>query len=299
MRIALAQYPITRCQTWADWRIHTEAWVAKGAQGNAQLLVFPEYGAMEVGALFPEDTQAYLDVQLEVLQHHLEALQTCYAELSKQYGVVIVAPSLPIGEVDRYVNRTWVFSPTRGLVGWQDKWHMTRFELEEWSVRSPEKFDLTIFEADWGTFGIQLCYDVEFPLGSALLARSGACMIVAPSCTDSSRGANRVHIGARARALENQCYVAVAQTVGDAVWSPAVDVNYGYAAVYGPPDGSFPDNGILAAETPQKEGWLFADVDMNALALVRTQGQVLNFRDHFDTNYTCAKAPVRVRTLML
>ena len=81
---------------------------------------------------------------------------------------------------------------------------------------APKK--LTLFEDSWGSFGIQICYDVEFALGSQLLCSAGASLIVSPSCTETIRGATRVHIGARARALENQCYVVVSQTVGNAEW---------------------------------------------------------------------------------
>ena len=69
--------------------------------------------------------------------------------------------------------------------------------------------------------GIAICYDIEFPLIAHAMARAGAELILAPSCTDTIAGANRVHVGARARALENQVYVAVAPTVGQAPWSPA------------------------------------------------------------------------------
>jgi predicted amidohydrolase len=137
-----------------------------------------------------------------------------------------------------------------------------------------------LFEAPWGNFGIQICYDVEFGLGSQLLSSAGASLLLAPSCTETIRGATRVHVGARARALENQAYTVVSQTVGNAAWSPAVDINYGYAGFYCTPDKNLPEEGIIATMAPQKEGWLLETLDFALLETVRNDGQVFNFKDH-------------------
>ncbi len=112
---------------------------------------------------------------------------------------------------------------------------MARFENEEWGISSIEK-QISVFKADFGTFSIQTCYDIEFPIGSHLMAANGVQMILAPSCTVTIREATRVHIGARARAMEQQIYVGVAQTIGNSEWLPAVDINYGFKGIYASPD---------------------------------------------------------------
>jgi predicted amidohydrolase len=104
-------------------------------------------------------------------------------------------------------------------------------------------------------------------------------VLLAPSCTDTLAGYHRVRIAAQARALENQCYVAQACTVGEAPWSPAVDVNVGRAAVFGPVDRGFPDDGVLAMAEAQLPGWVVTELSMDALQVVRDNGQVFNHRD--------------------
>ncbi len=275
--VAAAQYPILQHADFGEWRAHVADWVRRGVATGAQLLVFPEYGAMDLLSTFPANVQADIQQNLTALQPLIADVCTVFADLAQQHGCVIVAPSLPVQLGERFINRAFVLSG-KGLVGWQDKWFMTRFEDEEWGVSGGDK-QLTVFEADWGRFGIQICYDVEFPIGSQRLCAAGASLIVVPSCTETIRGATRVHVGARARALENQAYVLVSQTIGEARWSPIVDINFGYGACYAPPDVGLPEEGIVALGKPQAESWLTAALDLEAIAHVRRDGQVLNFRD--------------------
>jgi predicted amidohydrolase len=90
-------------------------------------------------------------------------------------------------------------------------------------------------------------------------------------------GFNRVQFSARARALENQCFVAVAPTVGDAPGLATLDENHGFAAVFGPVDRGFPEDGVIAAGAMDAPGWVFADLDFAALDAVRADGAVRNF----------------------
>ncbi len=275
--IAAAQYPITFHPSFAAWRAHTTRWVADAVQQKAQLLFFPEYGSMELVSLLSEREQQDLRGQVRSLERYRDDCWAVFAELARQYQIIVVAPSFPVVEGDKIYNRTAVFSAT-GWIGFQDKSFMTRFEAEDWGI-NPAPPQYTVFTADWGSFGIQICYDIEFPIGSHLLATHGAQLILAPSCTETIQGAARVHVGARARALENQCYVAVAQTIGLAPWSLAVDINYGYAAVYSTPDAGLPEDGILATLPPQQPGWLIQELDFAKIEAVRAEGQVFNFKD--------------------
>jgi predicted amidohydrolase len=92
-------------------------------------------------------------------------------------------------------------------------------------------------------------------------------------------GANRVQVGARARALENQVYVAVSPTVGLAEWSLAVDVNVGWGSVLAPPDRGFPDDGTIACGALSQPGWVHAELDFAALRANRDHAEVFTARD--------------------
>ena len=101
-----------------------------------------------------------------------------------------------------------------------------------------------MFDTALGRIGVLICYDSEFPLLARAQIEAGAQLLLVPSCTDSLHGYWRVRLAAQARALEGQCYAIQAPLVGNAEWSPAIDINRGAAGIFGPPDGAFPDDGI-------------------------------------------------------
>jgi predicted amidohydrolase len=276
MKIGVAQYPISRFATFADWQAHVADWVARAVKEGATVLSFPEYGGMELTSLLAEALQKDLHGQIPALEKFRGDFVSTWAGLAKKHGVFIQAPSLPVAVDGKIRNRAHFFAPS-GKAEFQDKRQMTRFEKEQWGIAGGEA--LKIFDIGETKIGIAICYDVEFPLIAHAMAEAGANLILAPSCTDTLAGAHRVHVGARARALENQVYVAIAPTVGEAAWSPAVDMNNGWAAAYAAPDRGFPDDGILARGELNRPGWVMAELDFDRLKASRASAQVFTAKD--------------------
>lgn len=275
LKIAAAQYPISQFATWCDFVEKVEEWVADAVDQQAELLLFPEYGAMELTSLMKAD-QNSLAASLSFMQTFVSAFQDLFQSLAERHGVYILAPTLPVQMGEDYVNRAYFFHPD-GTISKQDKLIMTRFEKESWFV-SPGQ-DIKVIDTHFGKVGISICYDNEFPLLVRRQVEMGAVLILSPSCTDTLAGYHRVRIGCQARALENQCYVAQSPTVGTAPWSESVDVNVGKAAVYSPVDYGFPDNGILVEGEWDQAGWVMCDLDFERLHSVRHEGQVMNHKD--------------------
>jgi len=274
--IALAQYPLDKFTQFSAWKTKVRLWVEEAVNAGANLLLFPEYGAMELTSLLPVELQQDLHGQLNSLQTLLPEFLTLYQQLAKEFGIYLIAPSIPVKVDEEFRNRAYVFNP-EGRQAFQEKRQMTRFENEQWLIRPGDA--LNVFSTPWGNFGITICYDTEFPLLGHHYAMAGADLLLVPSCTDTLAGHHRVHIGARARALENQIYVVTAPTVGDAAWSPAVDCNIGYAAAYSIPDRGFPNAGILAQGELNSPGWVYASLELETLKVLREQGQVMTRQD--------------------
>jgi predicted amidohydrolase len=275
-RLATAQYDIGFLRNWDDYRAKIDRWVKEAVSNGAKLLLFPEYFSMELASLFPEQVYKSLSQQLSKMQTMLPDFLNLFSALAERHGLYIVAGSFPVRQGNGYRNRSFLFRPD-GTRDYQDKLQMTRFENEQWMISTGN--EIKAFDTEFGTVGIAICYDIEFPMIARKQVEAGANLILVPSCTDTLAGYYRVRIGCQARALENQCYVAQSPTVGEAPWSEAVDVNIGAAAVYTPVDYGYPDNGILAIGEINWVQWLYADIDLASIAQVRQTGQVFNYRD--------------------
>jgi predicted amidohydrolase len=287
LRLGLLQYRIERLADIAAFARKLDALVAEGVRGGGDLLVLPEYAGMELAAALtggPADARAELEAICAVQAALLEVAQ----DTARRHGVWLLGGALPWrGENRRTRLRAPLIAPD-GRVALQDKRVNTRFEVESLGLDAGEWPG--VFATPWGTIGVAVCYDVEFPTLVRAQAEAGAWLILAPACTDTLHGFNRVRIAARARALENQCFVAIAPTVGDAPWSATLDANRGFAAVYGPVDQGFPEDGTIAEGRLDADGWLFAELDPARLELVRDKGAVRNFRDWPGTPAGCGVA---------
>ncbi len=271
MKIAAAAYPI-------DWFDSFDAYAAKLARwvsdADADLLVFPEYGAMELASLSGRAVAGDLEASLHAVAALDPQVRALHADLAARHGCHIRGASGPAFDGARPVNRAVLYGPD-GVIGHQDKQIMTRFEREEWHVTGAP--GLRIFDTTLGRIGILICYDSEFPLLGRVLAQAGAQLLLVPSCTDTVAGFSRVRIGAMARALESQCVVVQAPTVGPCDWMPALDENRGRAAIYGPPDGFWPETGIIAEGEMDAPGWVRATADLSRVDISRRDGAVLPF----------------------
>ncbi|MEX0309308.1 MAG: carbon-nitrogen hydrolase family protein [Tateyamaria sp.] len=279
MKIATAAYPLDVLPDWVAYEDKLTSWVSEAADAGADLLVFPEYGAMELATLAGLDVAGNLEASLHAVAERMPDADALHRHLASQFNVHILGASgpatadLPAGVV-RPVNCARLFSPS-GQIGVQDKQIMTRFEAEVWNVVPGGP--LQMFETTLGRIGVLICYDCEFPLLGRALAEVDILLV--PSVTEGLSGHTRVCIGARARALENQCIAVMSSVVGAAAWSEAVDISVGAGAVFGPPDRGFPDDGIIAQGPLNTPGWVYAYVDLDAVQAVRADGTVLNRRD--------------------
>ena len=277
VKAAVAQYDVGYFNHWSEFETKLTQWVQQAASEEAKLLVFPEYGSMELASLFGKDVYSCLSKQLHEMQTIYADYEALYSQLARQFDVMILASTFPVIQQDgSFRNRANLYG-VDGLIDYQDKLIMTRFENEQWLIH-PGK-DIKVIDTDIGRMAINICYDVEFPLIAYQQVKAGADVILAPSCTDTNAGFHRVRIGCQARALENQCYVLQSPTFGKADWSEAVDVNTGRASIYTPVDYGFPDNGILAEGSIDTTQWVYAELDLTEIAKVRQEGQVFNYRD--------------------
>jgi len=274
VKIASAAYCLDWLEDFSSYASKISHWVERAA--DCDLLIFPEYGAMELASLGGKSVAGNLEASLHEVARYQQQSVALHCDLARRFNLYILMSSSPYFLEDRPFNRAVLIGP-QGKIGYQDKQIMTRFEREEWDIVANK--GLRLFDTSIGRLGILICYDSEFPLLGRILAAAGVEIILVPSCTDTIAGFHRVKIGSQARALESQCVVAHAVTVGFVPWCPAVDENHGMAAIYAPPDGFWPQNGIVASGALDEAGWIKAEIDRRVIAQSRSRGRVLTWRD--------------------
>jgi len=290
VRLGLLQYPVERPASVGDWAAKLDRWLDEARGAGGELLVLPEYACVELGAALTGIATPDEATELAAMVTSADAILAAMREAARRHSTWLVPGTLPMRDPEgRVVNRAPLITPD-GRLACQEKRAMTRFEAERWGISAGA--EPGVFETPWGLIGISICYDVEFPKHVRAQVEAGAWLVLAPSCTDTMHGFNRVRFAAQARALENQCYVAVAPTVGEAPWSAALDANHGFAAVFGPVDHGFPEDGVLARGPLDAPGWVFCDLDPARLDRVREHGAVRNHRDWPAAPYA---APRRLR----
>mgnify|MGYP003905297243 CR=1 FL=1 len=221
-----------------------------------------------------------------MLAGHTELMVETISKMAVSYNINIIAGSMPVLEDGELYNVAYLCRRD-GTVDTQSKLHPTPAEKREWIMQGGDK--LSVFDTDFGKIGVLICYDSEFPELSRLLADDGMDILFVPFLTDTQNGYSRVRHCAQARAIENECYVAIAGSVGNLPKVENMDIQYAQSMVFTPCDFSFPTNGIKAEATPNTEMILIDDVDIGLLRELNQFGSVRNLKDRRKDIYELKK----------
>lgn len=236
-------------------------------------------------ALFPEFFNAPLMAKdnhlsesdaIRNLAEHTHEIVRRFSELAVSYNINIITGSMP-EVVNEHLYNVGYLCERNGKVQRYEKLHVTPDEARVWGMQGGS--GLETFDTDCGKIGILICYDSEFPELSRLLADDGMDILFVPFLTDTQNGFSRVRLCAQARAIENECYVAIAGSVGNLPNVHNMDIQFAQSMVFTPCDFAFPSNGIKAEATPNTEMILIADVDLHLLRELHEFGSVRNLKD--------------------
>ncbi|SNR26542.1 Predicted amidohydrolase [Maribacter sedimenticola] len=236
-------------------------------------------------ALFPEFFNAPLMAvnnhmstpdAIRELAKHTQAIAQKFSEFSISYNINIITGSMP-EIIDGRLYNVGYLCRRDGSMERYEKLHVTPDEAKVWGMQGGTQ--LKAFDTDCGKIGVLVCYDSEFPELSRLLADEGMDILFVPFLTDTQNGYSRVRNCAQARAIENECYVAIAGSVGNLPNVQNMDIQFAQSMVFTPCDFSFPTNGIKAEATPNTEMILIADIDISLLRELNQFGAVRNLRD--------------------
>jgi predicted amidohydrolase/GNAT superfamily N-acetyltransferase len=250
---------------------------------GSDFALFPELFTAPLMADYNHLTEAEA---IKELARYTDAVKKKFQEFAISYNINIITGSMPYLE-DGHVYNVGYLCKRDGTNEMYRKIHITPNEIFYWGITGGDV--IQTFDTDCGKIGILICYDVEFPELSRLMADEGMNILFVPFLTDTQNGYTRVKHCAQARAIENECYVAIAGCVGNLPKVNNMDIQYAQSAVFTPSDFAFPSNGIKAETTPNTEMTLIVDVDINLLKELHEHGSVRAMKDRRQDLYQLKK----------
>ena len=147
------------------------------------------------------------------LASHSQSIVQRFADLAISYNINVITGTMPELKNGNLYNVGYLCRRDGSKIERFEKMHVTPDEVKVWGLKGGNS--IQAFDTDCGKIGILICYDIEFPELSRLLADEGVEIIFVPFLTDTQNGYSRVRNCAQARAIENECYVAIAGSVGN------------------------------------------------------------------------------------
>jgi predicted amidohydrolase len=283
VRLGLIQWQMRPYANLDDLMQQAEYFIDAVSGYRSDFALFPEFFN---APLMAEDNHLSEPQAIRELAKYTHEVVQQFSKLAISYNINIITGSMPEIQNDRLYNVGYLCHRD-GRIESFEKIHVTPDEAKIWGMEGGNH--LQVFDTDCGKIGILICYDVEFPELSRLLANEGMDILFVPFLTDTQNGYSRVRHCAQARAIENECYVAIAGSVGNLPNVHNMDIQYSQSMVFTPCDFAFPSNGIKAEATPNTEMILIADVDITLLRELNQFGSVRNLKDRRTDIYDLKK----------
>jgi predicted amidohydrolase/GNAT superfamily N-acetyltransferase len=273
IRIGVVQWQMRPYRDLKDLMLQVEYFIDALSAYQSDFALFPEFFNAPLMAEYNHLNEAEA---IRKLAEYTPAIVEAFAKLAISYNINIITGSMP-EVVDGVLYNAGHLCKRDGNIDRYEKLHVTPDEQQIWAMKGGSQ--IKAFDTDCGKIGILICYDVEFPEISRLLADEGMDVLFVPFLTDTKNGYSRVRHCAQARAIENECYVAIAGSVGNLPKVHNMDIQYAQSTVFTPCDFAFPTNGVKAEATPNTEMILVADVDVTLLRELHNVGSVRNLKD--------------------
>jgi len=298
VKVAASQYKIRMLKSYHDFEAHIREHIESAVAQGAELLLLPEFFTVELMTLekYKADSKAdFTRIFTHFAKTYTKPMKETCAALAKEYGIVLAAGShFSYDEKeDRYYNSAFVFMPDQ-RIHLQNKIHPSYELVYNKDLTSPG-CSLDVFQAMDVTFGVSVCYDGSFPEIARILTNLGADVILAPTACLDEWGRSRNILFSQARASENQVFVINSHLIGSIPFPPHLPYGFsftGQSGIYSPiqPMIGTP-NGIMKQGEPNVETVVSADINLDYLHHIRSNGHNRNREDRRPEFYRSYEAP--------
>ena len=273
VRVGLVQWQMRGYHSLDDLFEQVEFFVDSVSGYKSDFILFPEYFNAPLMAEYNDLSESQA---IRGLAKHTNEIRERFIQLAISYNINIITGSMPYLREDGLYNVGFLCRRD-GSYEMYEKIHVTPDETKSWGLSGGNR--IQTFDTDCCKIGVLICYDVEFPELSRIMADDGMQILFVPFMTDTQNAYSRVRVCAHARAIENECFVVIAGSVGNLPRVHNMDIQYAQSGVFTPCDFAFPTDGRRAEATPGAEMVLISDVDLDLLNELHTYGGVRNLKD--------------------
>lgn len=249
--------------------------IETSANNKSNLVILPEMFNC------PYDNSKFKEYAEE--RNHSKTLKAI-SEIAEKFNIYIVAGSIPESEEGKIYNSNFIFDKNGKIAGSHRKMHLFDIDIPgKITFKESETLSagnqITVIETDICKIGVAICYDMRFPELLRIMALKGAELIAIPGAFNMTTGPAHWETLIRARAIDNQLYMAAA--------SPAKNEELSYVA-YGNSMVADPWGKVLA-RAGENEEIIYADIDLSRIKEVREELPVLKNRreDIYSTLKNC------------
>ena len=232
--------------------------------------------------LFPENFLTFGSVPDGFSNRQQQIIETL-RELARKNNIWLICGTLPLTMTSVQTEKADILKPHATCVvidrlgevrSHYDKVHLFDAEVNDATGRYSESAlynagsEIGVFESEWGTFGLAVCYDLRFPEYFRLLSERGIKAVFVPAAFTYITGRAHWEVLVRARAIENQFYLIAACQGGQ---HTPTRRTWGGTMVVDP-------WGDILAKLDEGKGVICVDVDLSRVDQVRRKMPVLTNR---------------------
>ena len=247
-----------------------ESYIRKAAAGGADLVVLPE---MICCPYKTENFPVYAEEEGGKCWRRMAAA-------AAENRIYLVAGSMPERDSSGYIyNTSYVFDREGNQVAKHRKVHLFDIDIKGGQYfRESDTLsagnEITVFDIGMraGSFvrcGLMLCYDIRFPEFAMQMALQGTSLIIVPAAFNMTTGPVHWELLFRARALDNQVFMAGCSQARNA--EAGGYVSYGHSIIVSP-------WGEVLQQMDEKDGMIIQEIDLSECEQIREQLPVLKQR---------------------
>ena len=235
--------------------------IGEAAEVGTDLILFPEVQLTEFFPQYPGLDVAHYAVTID------HDIVKQFQAACRKHGIM-AAPNLYLEENGKYYDASLLIGTDGEIIGVQKMVHIAQaHQFYEQDYYTPADDGFKVFDTPLGKIGLVVCFDRHYPESIRTEALMGADLILIPTVNVKSEPGEMFQWEIRVQAFQNSVAVAMCNRVG-----MEGEMDFSGESIVADANGDL----LLLAD--DREGILYADIDMAQSAALRAKRPYTSLR---------------------